>query len=259
MKSSLRSITRRASLAALAGLALGLGQSAWADGKPLRIVTEEMPPYNMTEDGRVIGLSTEVVEAVLKEVGLDAPIQSMPWARAYDIALNTENVLIYSITRLPEREKLFKWIGVVAPMEWALWAQTSRPVALSHLNDAKKYQIASVNADAGEQYLLARGFTVGVNLQPGNKQDVGYEKLRLGRVDLWIAPALLASHVARQAGDDPRKELTPVLNLRDVSASDGFHMAFSSQTPDELVERFRKGLATIKQNGTFDAIKKKWL
>lgn len=84
----------------------------------IRIVTEELPPYNMTQDGQITGMSTEVVQAVLKEVGMSAPIQSMPWARAYDIALNSENTLIYSITRTRQRENLFKWVGDIAPVHW---------------------------------------------------------------------------------------------------------------------------------------------
>lgn len=36
-------------------------------------------------------------------------------------------------------------------------------------------------------------------------------------------------------------------------------MAFGATTPDALVERFRKGLQAIKSNGTYDALKKKWL
>ncbi len=81
------------------GVLMFLAASACAAEAPLRIVTEELPPYNMTQNGRMTGMSTEVVQAVLKEVGMDAPIHSMPWARAYELALNESNVLIYSIVR----------------------------------------------------------------------------------------------------------------------------------------------------------------
>ena len=36
--------------------------------QPVRVLTEEFPPYNYTEQGRITGLGTEVVEAVLKEL-----------------------------------------------------------------------------------------------------------------------------------------------------------------------------------------------
>ena len=225
----------------------------------IRIVTEELPPYNMTRDGKLTGLRTEVVQAVLKEVGVNATIQSMPWARAYDIALNTENVLIYSITRTAQREHLFKWVGVVAPMDWYLYARPDSGIKLDNLDDARRYQIATVKEDAGEQYLLSKNFSVGKNLQSNNKYAYNYEKLKLGRVDLWISIELNARYLIRQAGDTPEKVAVPVLRLPDLGEGAGLNMAFGPHTSDALVERFRQGLKTIRSNGTYDAIAKRWL
>lgn len=225
----------------------------------IRIVTEELPPYNMTQDGKLTGLSTEVVQAVLEEIGVPANIQSMPWARAYDIALNSENVLIYSIARTAQREQLFKWVGVVAPMDWYLYARPDSGIKLDKLDDARRYQIATVNEDAGEQYLLSKNFAVGKNLQSNNKYAYNYEKLKLGRVDLWISIELNARYLMRQAGDDPAKVAVPVLRLTDLGEGTGLHMAFGPRTSDAVVERFRKGLQTIRSNGTYDAIAKRWL
>lgn len=225
----------------------------------IRIVTEELPPYNMTQDGRLTGMSTEVVEAVLKEIDVQASIQSMPWARAYDIALNNENVLIYSITRTAQREKLFKWVGVVAPMNWYLYARPGSGIELKTLDDARRYQIATVKEDAGEQYLVSKGFAVGKNLQSNNKYAYNYEKFKLGRVDLWISIELNATYLIRQAGENPIEEVVPVLSLPDLGNGEGLNMAFSPQTSDAVVERFRQGLKTIRGNGTYAAIAKRWL
>lgn len=241
-------------LAGLAGAAVSAGAA-----EPIRIVTEEFPPYNLTENGKITGLSTEVVEAVLKEVGEQAGIQSMPWARAYDIALNTPNVLIYSIARTAKRETLFKWVGVVAPSEWILFSRRGGNAKITRLEDAKAYQTATVNEDAGEQYLVSNGFVIGQNLQSSNKYEFNYEKLRVGRVDLWVANNLVARYLARRAGDDPDAVLVQALALPDLGGTEGLYMAFSTKTPDATVERFRRGLVAIKKNGTYDALKKKWL
>jgi polar amino acid transport system substrate-binding protein len=227
--------------------------------EPLRIVTEELPPYNMTADGRLTGMSTEVVQAVLKAVDMQAEIQSMPWARAYDIALNNENVLIYSITRTSEREKLFKWVGVVAPMNWYLYAKPDSGIRLTSLDDARPFQIATLKQDAGEQYLLANGFNLGQNLQSNNKYIYNYEKFKLGRVDLWISIEANALYLIRQAGDEPDEVMKQVLSLPDLGANGGLNMAFSRQTPDALVERFRQGLASIQRDGSYARIANKWL
>lgn len=252
--SFLRTLARTVQLAALACLAL----RAFA-GDDIRIVTEELPPYNMTQDGRITGMSTEVVQAVLKEVGISAPIQSMPWARAYDIALNSENTLIYSITRTPQREKLFKWVGDIAPVHWYLFARSGSNIHLASLDDARKYQIAAVKEDAGEQYLLSQGFVAGKNLQSSNKYQHNYDKLKLGRADLWISLELNALHLIRQAGEEPEKTVVRALSLPGLDGEHGLNMAFSLKTPDALVERFRQGLLSIHRNGTYDAILKKWL
>lgn len=249
-----RPVTRNLLLAALACLSLRA-----VAGEAIQIVTEELPPYNMTQDGRLTGMSTEVVQAVLEEIGEQASIQSMPWARAYDIALNAENVLIYSITRTAQREKLFKWVGIVAPMHWYLYARPGSNIRLKTLDDARQYQIATVKEDAGEQYLVGNGFTVGENLQSNNKYAYNYEKFKLGRVDLWISIELNALYLIRQAGDDPSRAVAPVLSLPELGGGAGLNMAFSRQTSDATVERFRQGLQAIRDNGTYDAIAKRWL
>jgi polar amino acid transport system substrate-binding protein len=49
------------------------------------------------------------------------------------------------------------------------------------------------------------------------------------------------------------------LSLPELDGEAGLYMAFSLKTPDALVERFRMGLETIRKNGTYASILKKWL
>ncbi|WP_394791329.1 substrate-binding periplasmic protein [Rhodoferax sp.] len=248
--------TRRSVLAlGLLGCALP-GQAE----EPIRILTEEYPPFNYTDKGKITGLGTEVVQAVLKEINLDAPFQSLPWARAYETAQSTENVLLYSLNRSKEREKLFKWVGQITPTDFYLFSLKSRNLHINSLEDAKSQnlQIGTVNQDIGEQFLASQGFAVGRNLQSSAKYELNYEKLKLGRVDLWVMNELGAYYMSRQAGDDPAVVLQKALRIPELSGG-GNHMAFGLKTSDAVVERFRKGLETIKKNGVYDALQRKWL
>lgn len=74
----------------------------------LLVVTENLPPYNYKEGIAVKGVATEVVQALLKEVGLQADIHVLSWVRAYLKALEQPNVLIFSLVRTPEREEHFR-------------------------------------------------------------------------------------------------------------------------------------------------------
>ena len=224
----------------------------------VRILTEEYPPYNYTDHGHITGLGTEVVQAVLKEINVEGQIQSLPWARAYDTAIASDSVLIYSMNRSKEREKLFKWVGQITPTDFYLFSLKSRNIELSELSDARGLQIGTVNQDIGEQYLALNGFAVGRNLQSSNRYELNYEKLKRGRIDLWIMNELGAYYMARQAGDDPALTLHKALRVAELSGG-GNYMAFGNKTPDALVERFRRGLEAIKRNGTYDALQRKWL
>ncbi|AHL34471.1 amino acid ABC transporter substrate-binding protein [Pseudomonas brassicacearum] len=244
----------------MCGLLMFLAASGSAAEAPLRIVTEELPPYNMTQDGRVTGMSTEVVQAVLKEIGVEASIQSMPWARAYELALNESNVLIYSIVRTPERESLFQWVGSIGgPTKWFMYSLADRPIKLNSLADAHGHQIATVNQDVGEQYLVSKGFRIGEELQSSTKYEHNYRKLKVDHVELWISNELNALYLTRQNGDDPAKVLIQSLPLPELSSNGGLNMAFSRKTPIQTVEKFRAGLETIRRNGVYDAIVRKWL
>lgn len=245
----------RANIASVALIAVLACSACFAE--PVRVVTEEFSPYNMTVNGRVTGMSTELVEAMLKQAGLQGSIQSMPWARAYDMALNEDSVLIYSMTRNAEREHLFNWVGSLVHTHTNIYSAAIHPIRLHNLDDARSYQIGTVKEDVGEQFLVSKHFEVGRNIQSSNKYEFNYEKLKSGHVDLWISDERNAFYLARQAGDDPDKILVRSLPIDELG--DDLNVAFSLNTPPQLVERCRQALVQLHRNGTYDAIVGRWL
>ncbi|MFY7866360.1 substrate-binding periplasmic protein [Roseateles sp.] len=238
----------------LAGLGLAAAPSMAVPS--LRILTEEAPPFNYSENGIAQGLCTELVQAVLRELQISAPIEFLPWARAYDVAQHSGNVLIYSIARTEQREHLFKWVGLLTQTEYSLFALAKRALKLNQLSDALQLQTATVNADVAEQFLEERGFVRGRHLQSGSRNELNLEKLRLGRVDLWITADVMARYLARQTGQDFNRLLVKALALPELNVS--YYMAFGPATPDERVALFRRGLEAIKKSGQYELIRRKW-
>ena len=90
------------------------------------VVTEDWKPYSFEEDGAVKGSATGLVRKVLERAGIDYSIKVYPWARAYSMALNDDDTLIFAIVRSGEREPLFNWVGQVAPTDSCSFYITKR-------------------------------------------------------------------------------------------------------------------------------------
>ncbi|HEX7675126.1 MAG TPA: transporter substrate-binding domain-containing protein [Bdellovibrio sp.] len=86
---------------------------------PLQIVTADFPPCSYQLDGRPSGVMTDIMREVLKELARDGrspslanvKIEYFPWKRAFKMATEGKNVLLYPVGISPEREKLLKWVG----------------------------------------------------------------------------------------------------------------------------------------------------
>jgi polar amino acid transport system substrate-binding protein len=217
-----------------------------ASGK-LRIYTENSPPANYLADGRLQGLSVEIVREILRRHKRPDTIEIVPWARGYTVALNQPNVALFSTTRLPQREKLFKWVGPIYSQTWGFYGKTDSKIKINSLEGAKRVaRIGTYHKDAKEQYLLAQGFR---NLVSANKNLSNIRHLMDGSIDLWISSDFNMPFLAHQAGIEPDK-LELVFAFKKVRN----YIAFSVQTPDALVNQWQRTLDAIKHDGTYDRL-----
>jgi polar amino acid transport system substrate-binding protein len=231
-----------------------------AFAQKLTIYTEEVAPYNFTEGNNIVGVSTEVVEAVMNKAGLDYEIISYPWARTYKLATERPNSLIFSISRRPKRETTFKWIGVIVPSRHSVFALKSRTdIKIENIDDLKKYTIGTTLDDARETYLLENGFKISdlqrVAGKTANLQN--YEKLKLGRIDLWPMSEAIGYYTVRKSGDDPDRQIRKVFLFEEMSKG-GYYIASSLQTSDDIVKTIRETLEKFKKTTKYQQILEKW-
>lgn len=237
---------------AAAGLALPLfAMSVQADG--LRVVTEEFPPYNYEEDGEAKGLSTEVVQAVLKEAGLEASITFYPWARAYATAQVRENTLIYSIARIPEREEMFEWVGVVAPYRTSFYKlKENDKVRINSIEEAREYRVGVSLEDVILTYLKGQGFD---DLQVSEKDLLNVRMLARGRLDVIAYDEAAFPRLVQREGYD-LLDFERVYRLEDLTGD--LYIAASPGTDPAIVKKLKAGLEAVKASGLYDEIHKKY-
>jgi polar amino acid transport system substrate-binding protein len=244
----------------LAALALAMaaggaqaGVRALGGGEPaprvrtLYIATEEAAPSSMEgSDGRVIGIATDKVRAALDRAGLAHTIVLLPWKRAYAAARTRGDACVYSTTRTPEREALFKWVGPTDSAEWVLMARADRAIALRTLEDARPYRIGTYHGDARDAYLRSHGFRV----DPAPNDLTNPRKLLLGRIDLWAAALRAGTPVLEQNGWAGR--LVPVLVFNRIDV----FLACNRAVPDEVVNRLNAAFVSLEREGALRRIER---
>lgn len=225
-----------------------------AFGQAIQVVTEEYPPFNYSENSNVLGFCTDVVKEVLTRAKLDFSIHSHPWSKSYQMAQSQPNVLIYSIARNVEREPLFKWVDVIARTEVYFFKLKSRvDIKIKRFDDIKKYKIGAVRDDFRAQWLMKQGIANQLNLVPSDSHNM--RNLFDRKIDIFPVGELVAYNIAHQEGR-AFNDLDKTMYIKDMSAD--LYMAFSSQTPDVVVEKCKKALFEIKKDGTYEKIKSKY-
>jgi polar amino acid transport system substrate-binding protein len=180
---------------------------AGARADTLVLMTEEYPPFNMSDTkGKLVGISTDIVRALMQEARIDYTITVSPWMRAMTSAKTQLDHCAYSTSRLPEREKEYSWIGPLAYNDWYLFAKANPPRRPASLDDVKGARIGSYFGDGGVAYLQKRGFTVDV----APSDDANPRKLDMGRIDYWASGKLSGQYLLKAQGIDG---IEPVLKM----------------------------------------------
>lgn len=217
----------------------------------LTILTENLPPLNYVKDGQLVGPSVEIVREIQRRIGSRDKIQVYPWARAYKMALEDKNVVLFSTTHTEARQNLFKWVGPLATKRDILVARKDSKIRINSLDDAREVdRIGTLRDDTREALLKRQGFT---NLEPVSDEQMNAKKLALGRIDLWAYKIPGLRTVCELAGVD-HTEFEEVLHLRKIDVS----IAFSLKTADTIVKNWQSAFDEMMADGTILNIRRRW-
>lgn len=224
-------------------LCFSLSASAHA-AEPLRVVLEVSPPHQTLDNGKVGGLTTTVVEAMLQHAGLTPVYEVYPWARAFRIAATTPDVLIYNMARTPDREAQFEWIGIVNSYKFGFVKLRERKdIKVSQLADIKHYVIGAQRDDFSAEWLRD------VAKQPPNKLE-----LQPDVIETW---RMLVNGKLELMIDDPQA-IDDMLVKYNLARSDVEFVIFPKEleqqtwialkkgSSPELVQRLRVAYQQIK-------------
>ena len=238
--------SRRRLLLALAAAPL-VARPAIAALPPMTFFTENAEPYNFRDGERIVGIGGDMVHELARRSGIAARIEMLPWARAYQSALDTPNSAVFSTFRTEPREALFHWVGRVVDTEWALFARRGTQLRLANLEAARGMTIAGSPEHAPTSRLAAQGFTI--EMAPSHETNV--RKLQAGRLELWGTANPAASFIARRLG----VEIEPVVVFHRVA----MEIAVNLRSDAAAVAALREAYGAMERDGSVAAIRARYI
>ncbi len=230
------------------------------NAEKLTIYTEEFPPFNFTRSGKITGVSTEVVQKVMAEAGFKVTIKSLPWSETYKRAQKQENAFIYSISRRKNREKLFKWVGIVSPTTYSALALKSRnDIKIRNLAEMKKFKVGTTVDDVMETFLTKKGFALTDFTRVSGKKAAlkNFKKLLNKQIDVWPNADALAFFIAREQGhSNPDALFKKAFFIDELSG--GYYLAASPSTSDAVIARVDAALKKFKRSDDYYKILAHW-
>lgn len=223
-----------------------------ARAETLTIFCEDDPPNQMLgPDGQLTGMSVEIAAELQRRTGNHDPIQLVPWARGYDAVQKVPNTVLFSMSRTAERDPLFHWIGPILESSYAFYARADSKITIRGLQEAKRLKrIGVYNNDVRDTFLTQAGFT---NLDRASNNLQNFRKLMAGRIDVYVSTPISIEDEARATGYQAA-DVKHVFTFMQVQ----LYIALSKGTPEDIVRAWSDAFASLRKDGTFARLHKKY-
>jgi polar amino acid transport system substrate-binding protein len=213
------------------------------------------PIHILATEPKITRSALDFAEAMLNRAGLSYTVDAVPWSRAYNLALEGPDVLLFTIARTPERERQFRWIGEMFPIDFQAYRLKERTdVVIRSPQDLLKYRLSAVSDSSILPYLRHLGVTEGA-VDKGLQLTAGIEghwpKLINDRIDLFVSTSYTVASMCAD-GDLDCDRIEPAWTFDDFHTS--AWLAFSAGTTDATVARAAAAYRRLREDGSFDRI-----
>lgn len=230
---------RLASIAVACTLALVPAQ---AGAERLVFNTEESPPFNYFENGRIVGTSADIVRLMAKNADVDYDIVLGPWKRSYKNALTQDGHCVFSTKYTDDRAPLFQWVMPIEISKSIIYKRKGDPFQAMDLKDLRGKKVGSYNSDVWVGYLR----DMDIKVEEANSDYVNMNKLKTGRIDLWAAGEG-DDKIARDAGIEVEEAL--------VFAENIMALACNTNIDDRIIARLQDALDQLNASGEAETIR----
>lgn len=222
-----------------------------AEPSTLSVYSVEYPPLVLKgEGGKLSGIATEVVAQALQLAGLSVRMPEIPWKRAQMQVQQDADSCLTPFTRSPEREKMYRWVGLVMESKQSLFINTHHPVVLNSLDDAKGKRVVVLLGSSLAEYLKKNN--IGYSVRPTPEE--AERELAAGVADIWAVHDVVANYTIKQVGT-PTDSIREALQVQTTS----IYLACSPKMSDATALRLSRAFQQLRESGKLEKIIAKYL
>lgn len=215
----------------------------------LKAYTEDWPPYNFIRDNQLVGVSTDVLKAVCADTQIKCDMQLVPWTRAYKTVLETPDTLIYTISRIPVREKQFIWVGPILPRSMWIFARADVAGKIHSIKDLANFRIGAIREEASLSELLEAGVPSSA-IQIFNSNTEEMRMLKAGKIDI-VANTEIGMQQNQKSFGIGAHVMKKMMKLNDGAA---LYFGLNLNSQKDLAAKLQASVDKMKQEGKIDAI-----
>ena len=217
--------------------------------------TENLPPMNYLDGGEARGFSSELLRLMAAEAGLPLRIEVMPWQRAVHEAARQRDGVLYSLTRTPEREAQYRWVGPISERRVMIYRLHRRTdIKLTSLKALNGLRLGVVRDSASARQLLADGLRPDIDLEFALDDATNLRKLLAGRMDLIVLLDWAAAWHLRQLKLS-YATLQPVLPF-DVDKSYWYGLPLDGDPA--VARQLQAALDRIRRDGRYERLRQRY-
>jgi polar amino acid transport system substrate-binding protein len=220
------------------------------------IVTGEYAPYT-SANAAGYGAFTQIVEAVLKEAGLESEVKFYPWARASRMVKNGEAWASFPYGYIKEMAQAYDYSdSVIQSPHLFYYLKSNEKLAREGVKFSKISDFTNYTFGGANDYWYGNKATIensGIKVEWANDVDALVKMLHAGRIDFLIEDYRVEDEaIARLFPEDVGAFAT----LPNTASQHDYYLIISKDYPNSQLyrEKFNAALQTLKNNGTIDRI-----
>ena len=205
------------------------------------------PFESQNEKGEIVGFDIDVVKAAAQKAGFEVKFLNTPWEGIFNsVAQGDRDLLVSSITITPERRQTLDFSTPYFDAQQLIAVKSDSKIA--KFADLAKLKVGVQNGTTGDEVITKLQGKDSPNVKRFESTPLALKEMEGGGVDAVVADNGVVVHYVN---NNPASKFKTIADTSFASEQYGIAVKKGNA---ELLDKVNKGLAGIKDDGTYAKI-----